>query len=395
MIHDDVESVWNGVGRWDPSYFVTPLALPSSGRMRGYFTLTLAALLARCAAGLSINRRKALSTTIAVPILAATDASAISTEPLIPGMTAAISSGARYNPQVVGDDWIMPPLATSLAQARLGAKELSPLSQPLWDTTNELYYAPWLFGTWKVTATLRRKTFPYTTNFLVSRSLEEGSPRNRVEAVGNQCQYTQHYFSTLANTLSNQLTVQLGTGIPSSKIIQDRAFNTISISKAYQQLTPVQEVQWDYRNDPTSLKLAFDANPLGPDMRPLGPRRAQVFIQARRAEALGDDVYATAEQSRTLTLAVRDGIASDTESITEFRKLSDNHVTAINRIAVYLTPNPNSREGILWQQTGGKAVAFYDYELDLRRETETFATADGSTEERACVVTPKDVPQCA
>ena len=69
-------------------------------------------------------------------------------------------------------------------------------------------------------------------------------------------------------------------------------------------------------------------------------------------------------------------------------------MTAWSRIAVYLTPNPNSREGILWQQTGGKAVAFFDYELEMTRIKEEFTMADGSTVQRACVLTPKDVIQC-
>ena len=33
-----------------------------------------------------------------------------------------------------------------------------------------------------------------------------------------------------------------------------------------------------------------------------------------------------------------------------------------------MTPNPNSREGLLWQSVGGKAVAFFDYDIDLRRK---------------------------
>lgn len=82
------------------------------------------------------------------------------------------------------------------------------------------------------------------------------------------------------------------------------------------------------------------------------------------------------------------------ETVTEFHKKSPNHVAAISRIAVYLTPNPNSREGVLWQQTGGKAIAFFDYELDMRHMKELFTLKDGTLEERACVNTPRDVVQC-
>jgi hypothetical protein len=322
---------------------------------------------------------------------------AISTDPMLPGITAPLSTSgvARYQPHTVGTwDDLSTMVQSKLGTTRILAQELSLFSQPFFGDS-ELYYTPFLFGSWNVQATLMRKTYPYTTNYLVSRSLEEGSPRNREEKVGNTCTYEVHYFSTLANTLANQFTVNLGTGVPETKIIQDRAFNIVSISKAYDQLMPVQEVEWDYRKDPTYLRINFGAAPLGPDKRPLGPRRGEIFIQARQSEAVGDSVFCVAERSRSLTLAVRDALVSDTETITEFRQETPDHVTAVSRIAVYLTPNPNSREGILWQQTGGKAVAFFDYAINMQRKLEKFTNVDGSIVERPCVTTPKDVVQCS
>ena len=188
--------------------------------------------------------------------------------------------------------------------------------------------------------------------------------------------------------------MDLGTGVPESKIIQDRAYNAISISKAYEQLVPVQEVNWDYLNKPEKVVLDFGAAPLTADMRPLGSRRAEVFLIARATENNGT-IYATAERSRSVTVAARDVLVADTETITEFHQLDDDNVRAVSRIAVYLTPNPNSREGVLWQQTGGKAVAFFDYKLDMKRIKEDFTLPDGSTVPHACVTTPKDVRQCA
>ena len=49
---------------------------------------------------------------------------------------------------------------------------------------------------------------------------------------------------------------------------------------------------------------------------------------------------------------------------------------------------------VLWQQTGGKAVAFFDYEMDMRRIMEDVTLRDGVVESRACVTTPKDAIQC-
>jgi hypothetical protein len=172
-------------------------------------------------------------------------------------------------------------------------------------------------------------------------------------------------------------------------IIKDHAFNAVFI-------TPVQDVQWNYRNDPTKVVFDFGAGIMTEDMRPLGSRRTEIFITACQTKSGMDDNtrYATAEQSWSVTLAPGNMIALDTESITEFQKVSEDHVVAASHIAVYMTPNPNSREGIFWQQVGGKAVAFFDYELDMKRIRETFTLNNGSTHERACARTPKDFIQC-
>jgi hypothetical protein len=245
-----------------------------------------------------------------------------------------------------------------------------------------------------VAATLKQKIYPYGTEFAPSRSLIEGSPRNRQEQVNESTNYQLRFFSTLANNFANQLTVNLGTGVPQSKIIADRSFDAISISNAYKQLTPVQEVDWNPTKDPTRLTLNFGAGPLGEDMRPLGEQRGEVYITARRSESLDEDVFCASERSRSVVLAPGNVIVSDTESITEYRKVDPNHVNAVSRIAVYLTPDPNSREGVQWQQVGGKAVAFFDYELQMTRNQEEFIDSNGVTFKRACVRTPKDFVQC-
>jgi len=259
-----------------------------------------------------------------------------------------------------------------------------------------LYYPLFMFGSWNVRAELKRKIYPYSIDFLPSSTLLNGSPRNRDELVGNVCNYEVHYFSTLPTSTTNQIVMNLGTSAPESKIVQDRGFNAISLSRAYEQLVPVQEVTWDYLNKPDKVVLDFGATPLTADMRPLGPRRAEVFLNARATESSPDGkTFVAAERSRSVTVAVRDVLVSDTETITEFQKLDDDNVRAISRIAVYLSPNPNSKEGIMWQQTGGKAVAFFDYQLELKRIKESITLPDGSTESLTCITTPKGVRQCA
>lgn len=303
-------------------------------------------------------------------------------------------SGGMLQPFMENIDWDPPKLSTRLGSSRISSTSLTPLQQAPF-ASQELYYAPFLFGAWDVTATLKQKVYPFGKDFVPSKSLLEGSPRNRDEKVGDATSFQLHYFSTIADTISNQATVNLGLGVPQTKIISDRSFNTISMSRAYKQLTPVEEIVWDYRADPTRYSLRFGAAPVTEDMRPLGQRRGEVYLTARQSE-LSDDgsVFTAAECSRSITVAPGVVIATDQETITEFQRVNEDTVKAISRIAVYLTPNPNSREGILWQQVGGKAVAFFDYEWTMQRVREEFLLEDGSKVLRPCVRTPKDTVQC-
>jgi len=314
--------------------------------------------------------------------------------PVIPGLSAPL------RPVVVEDDqgWRVPKLTTELGRSRIGVLELSPLNpslNPLAD--NEIYYPPFLFGAWDVTATFKRKVYPFGTEFVPSRSLVEGSPRNRQESVGDSTQFEAHYYSSSSNGII--------TDLSKSKIINDRAYNAMSTSRAYKQLTPVQEVEWDPRNDPTRLTLLFGAGPLTEDMMPLGQRKAEVYINARRSESgfnneEGAETFCATERTRQVTVSPGNVVVSDTESITEFqiaKTASDmkagDVLKATSRIAVFLTPNPNSREGVLWEQVRGKAVAFFDYDIVMRKKYEN--NSGGNREARVCVQIPKGVVQCA
>ena len=227
---------------------------------------------------------------------------------------------------------------------------------------------------------MKQKIYPYGTNYLPSTSLYEGSPRNRKEQPGDTTSYQLHFFSSSSNKpeldSDARILVDLNQGITKTKIIADRAYNAKSMSVSYKQLSKVEDVLWDYKKDPTRLTLKFGT--LGEDMQPLGERRGEVYINARKSESgkdesTGESVFCASERVRSAILIPGDVVVSDTETITEYRVVDGsggNHVRAISRIAVYLTPNPNSREGLLWQDIGGKAVAFFDYDIDMIRKDE-------------------------
>ncbi len=318
--------------------------------------------------------------------------------------------------QSVEASWNPTKLVTNLGNSRIHAKELSPLNPSMtpFASDKELYYGKllkrvhlgriimklmhgntsflhadrFLFGAWQATATLRRKSFPYGTSYLPSSSLYEGSPRNRGEMPGDTTSYEIHYFSP--NTDGSILN-------KSSKISADRVFNALSMNAAYDQLSQIEEVIWNYKKDPTRLTINFAS--LAKDMQPLGQKKAEIYLTARRSESTidsdtGEPVFCASERLRSVVLVPGNVVVSDTENITEFQVIkgsNGNHVRAISRIAVYLTPNPNSREGILWQDVNGKAVAFFDYEIDLKRLLEV----DPEGNENVCLWSPFGLKLCS
>jgi hypothetical protein len=108
-----------------------------------------------------------------------------------------------------------------------------------------------------------------------------------------------------------------------------------------------------------------------------------VYVSAGELEYTGENVFCAAERSRSVTLTPGSAIVPDSESNTEFHlRNSNTTITSMSLITVFLTPNRNSGEEILWQQT----VALFDYELEMKRNIEN---PDGSKTQRMCVSTEK------
>ena len=90
---------------------------------------------------------------------------------------------------------------------------------------------------------------------------------------------------------------------------------------------------------------------------------------APRAEAAA---FAFSEATRTVFLAQRREQSSitDAETICSFARGGGGGgdvIIARQRVLRFLTPNPNSAEGVMWSEAGGRAVASLEYELRLER----------------------------
>ena len=79
------------------------------------------------------------------------------------------------------------------------------------------------------------------------------------------------------------------------------------------------------------------------------------------------------EATRTVYLAAQREKSSitDAETICSFTRGGGGGggevVMARQRVLRFLTPNPNSAEGVMWSEAGGRAVASLEYELRLER----------------------------
>jgi hypothetical protein len=74
-----------------------------------------------------------------------------------------------------------------------------------------------------------------------------------------------------------QMIVTLGLGVPEDAIIPDRAFNLRSLTNAAAGWEYVDTVEYDPRDAPDRETVTFAR--LTPDMRPLPPKKADVFIR--------------------------------------------------------------------------------------------------------------------
>ena len=154
------------------------------------------------------------------------------------------------------------------------------------------------------------------------------------------------------------------------------------------------------------------------DFKPVGPQRVETYITARASQGAlvaaaavgGEDepqVYVCAERARSVLLGPGSTEVFDDETVTRYvleprearpprgaggaeggEDAEGVVVRGRARVASYLTPNPNSREGELWQRVGGRAVALYDWDFTMRPILEPPSSSV------MCVPTPKGSEQC-
>jgi hypothetical protein len=161
------------------------------------------------------------------------------------------------------------------------------------------------------------------------------------------------FYSTLPDTTENTLRVTLGE-VPHSEVVPDRVYNTRSVLDAFYGYPAVGEIAYDLAKNPLRMDVAFAT--MGPDLRPLPSRRQQLLFNNLQSERVRpDDLFVCSEYVRTVTLGPGRSVAvTDSETLSQYELVKEGRVDGKQRVALYLTPNPNTAEGQLFFETNNK-----------------------------------------
>uniref|UniRef100_A0A7S0E9Z8 DUF6816 domain-containing protein n=1 Tax=Hanusia phi TaxID=3032 RepID=A0A7S0E9Z8_9CRYP len=172
--------------------------------------------------------------------------------------------------------WLLPAMLFDgkerICPASTGWKKLPSYDQ-------QLYLAPWMFGEWRCVEELTGRSGGEEELQELSAACPWLPLRGRV---GSRWEYDVRFYSTLADSLENNLRVNLGLGVPRAEIIEDRAFNILRVSSALTQQAGchVKEVHYDSRS-PTRAQL-YLAEPEG------GGAKVDLLITDRTRCGSGD-----------------------------------------------------------------------------------------------------------
>lgn len=249
-----------------------------------------------------------------------------------------------------------------------------------------------MFGEWNVQSTFTAIHTPLGNKYVPDGFLQTAHQLPQDGGVGSTYEYSLRFYSTLPDTLDNNMRVALGLGMPHDAIIADKAYNTRSTTDAFLGYKgAVEHVEYDPRDAP--LRQSVTMSTLGPDMMPLPPRRIELYTNRVQSSSMNGDldecsVFTTSELARQVFVAVRDVQVTDYEVLNEYRKVKDDTSVILGkqRSVVYLQP-----QEALYFEARNRAVAVYDYEFAMKR---VGVPGDAPSGAVSCVQTPKNVVQC-
>jgi len=220
--------------------------------------------------------------------------------------------------------------------------------------TDTLSFPPWMEGRWAVT----------------SRPLSIAAPLGRRFLPADLARVRLGDLSELS-VPPLQYEVSFVRRATDGAIVSDRINNLRAVQDAAAGFARVETASFDEK----ASKISVTYSPFGRNGTYPGPSRAEVYINWRRQSAPRPEAaaFAFSEATRTVYLAAQREKSSitDAETICSFTRGGGGGggevVMARQRVLRFLTANPNSAEGVMWSEAGGRAVASLEYELRLER----------------------------
>jgi hypothetical protein len=203
----------------------------------------------------------------------------------------------------------------------------------------DLVYPDWLAGTWEMTSTLVDIAAPLapeieTPGFQSNQSLLHKPITCEVRFEPRMTSYTRSYL--------------LQPRLAHEQIVADRAFNGLNLAKAYLGEDAVKKVVVDEKNPNRQLTILADYHML------------ESTVTGRATEQPSSTDFITTEFFQQMFRGGGKPYFNEVETTTDYHQIDDDHVTADQITAVYLSPQePN------YFDAGNRPVALYRYQLEL------------------------------
>ncbi|MEM6839407.1 MAG: DUF6816 family protein [Cyanobacteria bacterium P01_C01_bin.120] len=205
--------------------------------------------------------------------------------------------------------------------------------------SGDLVYPDWLAGTWELTSTLVDLTAPLapaieTPGIAANQQLLHKPIICEVRFEPRLTSYTQSFL--------------LQPRLAQEEIVADRAFNGLSIAKAYLGDEAVQNVVVDPQNPNRQLTILNHQ------------RRLESTITGRVTEQPSADDFSTIEMFQQVFRSSNQPYFNEVETTTAYHREANDYVTADQVTAVYLSPQDPD-----YFQALNQPVALYHYQLEL------------------------------
>lgn len=221
------------------------------------------------------------------------------------------------------------------------------------DSGKQLFYPPWMEGTWQVSASFVSVSFPKGQQ-LISRDVPGVTKASMLMTLADvgagmegPVSYQQRYLEQ------------------DSGVVADRPFNIKQQVDAFLRYPTVQQVDYNPAQNPTRLAVVYktprrDTSEISADLR-----KAEIFINNRGSGTLADGTWVGWENYRQVNQARRQGSVGDYVAAWAIRQGADGDPNVLDirhRSAAFLMP-----QDAKYFDAGSAAVAIYDYSVTATR----------------------------